>query len=693
MKRTWVTWAVVAVLAAVAWTSLADVTSLVPTARELWTPTAAWAASPAAQSATMSPVSSRRRGVNQVVQVSGTELDAQFEQFSLSLPDDAPESFSEKVHVAPPAAQQAPTPAAEPPAVTATSPQRLQPSPDAAPLTESPTEPIEAESPRPAEIADRPTPTDAPSYESLAPREAAPVDEPVRRYARPAEPKTFAPPLEPTPAAQPLERDEPTPIASRSTEALSPRPFASQSHTSALFETPVQGSSPDVVSVNWVTPKEVNRGETITCDLQVTNGGDLPAVAVEVHVKLPENVNLAEADHTPEVDGRLLTWRVGRLEAHEMKSFRLGLQSQSEGDLAPMAAVTFTHAATAKIQVNDPQLKVVIEGPDETVVAQPATYHVHVSNPGTGHVRNVVLQTQIDGQLLHAQGPRTEYAVGTLGPGASRRLEVPLTALEAGNASIAILARATGNLQASDERALVAVRPTIEATLDGPTRRFVGRPATYTVTLHNPTPAAANNVQLFGGVPQGFRFVAASEGGSFDEAERLVAWFVGRLEPHETRQVSFDLETMTPGDHQVVAAVRADAGVEEQLVAQTQVEGLASVVLEVADVDDPVEASGQTAYHIRVSNQGSKAAENVQVAAIVPAEMEALRIGGPTEGTVSEDRIVFHPLARLAPGESQVFEVVVQCRQSGSARFRAFLRTNEQPEPIQQDEVTRVYQD
>ena len=617
--------------------------------------------------------SSRRHGTSQVIQTAGTKLDEQFEEFSLSLPDDVPDSFSEQVQVSPRTNKDEtgrPTPAAS-------AADRLQPLRDEVNLKSAP---------------------------SPAPRHAQPVEAAAPRYAQPVTPATQSPQIESTYDLSPVNAMESSAESSQrlAAQPMSPTPVAAipaepkravfSSAAPATAHWSVPASSSEVVTVSWSTPKEVNRGETIACDLQVTNAGELPAMAVEVHVKLPDNVVLSDADQTPDVDGRLLTWHVGRLAAHETKTFRLGLQSNAEGDLAPMAAVTFTHAATAKIQVNNPKLSVVIEGPAQTVVAQPATYHVHVSNPGTGHVRNVVLQTRLDGQLLHAQNPNAEYAVGTLGPGESRLLELPLTALEPGSGAIAVLASATGSLRASDEHSLEAVRPTVKAKLDGPKRRFVGRPAVYTLTVHNPTPAPASNVQLFGGVPSGFRFVQASHGGSYDEGQGLVAWFVGRLEPQESREVTFELETSTPGNHQVVAAVRADAGIDEQLTAQTEVEGLASVVLEVADIDDPVEASGQTAYQIRVSNRGSKAASGVQVAAIIPAEMEALRIGGPAEGTITDDRIVFATSSTRSGRNPNV-------RSSGAmpsgrkCRFRAFLRTDEQPEPIQQDEVTRVYQD
>lgn len=449
----------------------------------------------------------------------------------------------------------------------------------------------------------------------------------------------------------------------------------------------------DQVSVAWTAPKEVNRGEAIPCTLQVSNTGESPAVAVEVHVKLPDGVTLADADSTPDVDGRLVTWQIGRLEPHEVKVFQLGLLSQSQGDLAPMAAVTYTRAATTSIQVLDPQLELSIEGPSQTTLAQTEPFALVVSNPGTGRVRNVVVQARLQGKLQHAEGTELEYTIGTLGPGETRRLDLPLSGREPGTGSIAAVASGDGRLSAEADRVVHVVRPTLEIAIDGPRLRFVDRQATYTIAVQNSNPVPANNVQLFGAVPRGLQLVEADGGGSYDERMELVAWFVGRLQPNESRQVTYTVKVREPGSYQVAAAVRADPGIEEQTYVTTEVEGISAVVLNVTDVDDPIEVAGQTAYRIEVTNEGSKAARNVQVAARVPVEMQAVDTKGPTPGAIDEDRVTFAPIERLEPGQTEVYHVLVHCRQPGQVRFRAYFRSEENPKGVQQEEVTRVYQD
>ena len=56
---------------------------------------------------------------------------------------------------------------------------------------------------------------------------------------------------------------------------------------------------------------------------------------------------------------------------------------------------------------------------------------------------------------------------------------------------------------------------------------------------------------------------------------------------------------------------------------------IAAILFEVVDVEDPIEVGGETTYEIRVLNQGSKAALNVEVGVLFPPEMQPVAAEGP----------------------------------------------------------------
>ena len=58
------------------------------------------------------------------------------------------------------------------------------------------------------------------------------------------------------------------------------------------------------------------------------------------------------------------------------------------------------------------------------------------------------------------------------------------------------------------------------------------------------------------------------------------------------------------------------------------VDGIAALLFEVADQVDPIEIGGTTTYQIRVENQGTKEASNVQI----PGHDPRRNAGGPVAG-------------------------------------------------------------
>ena len=77
------------------------------------------------------------------------------------------------------------------------------------------------------------------------------------------------------------------------------------------------------------------------------------------------------------------------------------------------------------------------------------------------------------------------------------------------------------------------------------------------------------------------------------------------------------------------------------------IEGIAAILFQVVDVDDPIEEGGETTYEIRVLNQGSKAATNVRMAVQVPPEMRAVAAEGPH---AAPDRRQPRPCSRVCRG-------------------------------------------
>ncbi len=399
------------------------------------------------------------------------------------------------------------------------------------------------------------------------------------------------------------------------------------------------------VMVEWVSPKTVNRGRETEFKLLVRNTMKHAAKNVAVHVQLPEHAELGKCNPQPTPADDVLMWKLGQLAPGATKIITLGITPLERGEIEPQAAVTFTRASSTRVQIVEPELSLSINSSTKAVVGQRGGCVLVVHNGGTGPAAGVIVSAKVPGALMPRTAEEAKYQLGTLPPGESREIEFPLYAHELGSHQLQFQVTCLGAEPATIAHKMEVVNPTVQVAVEGPKLRYVERQANYVIRLENPGPAPINNVQVIENVPAGFEFVEATAGGDYDSEARQVAWFVGRLEPNASTTVEVKLIPAQLGEHTVTTEVKADSGVNAVAHTMTRVEGVSSVVLEIVDRDDPIEVAGETLYEIRVTNQGSKPAAGVQVAASLPKEMEALEIDGPSEGVIDGEKIVFEPLS------------------------------------------------
>ncbi len=420
---------------------------------------------------------------------------------------------------------------------------------------------------------------------------------------------------------------------------------------------------------------------------------DATARFVAVEVQLPDGVELGATEPKAAGDGRRMLSPWGTWPPAARRPRHISFTPREQGDVTPRAAVTFTRHVATTIQIVEPQLALAIEGPRESIVGQATAYQFRVTNKGTGPAVGVGIDVTPTDGLQAANGSQSRYTIGTLSPGESRHVQVMMSGAQQGEC--ALHGRAFIDQRAMDKASfsIRIVQPELTVAMEGPKLRFVDRRAAYTITVQNPGPAPIDNVQLLEQVPEGFRFVEASSGGNYDRNVRQVAWFVGRLDANETATVGVQLIAVEAGDHRLNAAAKADCGVVGEAQTTTRVKGAPHVTIDVTEDDDPVEIDGETVYRIRLSNMGSNPARRVQVAAEVPREMQILDINGPATGMIKGQQLVFPPVDVLDAGQTISYDVHVKCSKAGQVRFKAYFRSEDAPEPVLEEEATRIYAD
>lgn len=462
---------------------------------------------------------------------------------------------------------------------------------------------------------------------------------------------------------------------------------------SAPFTTKATGLQTGTVSIEWTKKSDINVGQECELELTVKNGGSAAANAVEVEAVFPTTVRLTAAEPKPATTGERLVWKFDSIAAGASSKVSIKLIPSRRGDLTPSALVRFATAASASFKVEEPLLKVAIKGPSEVMLGDPASQLVTISNPGTGVASDVKIEAHLSDGLEHTEGKRLTVEVGAINAGETRQIRLGLLTIAGGPQTLTVTATSSSDASNVATANVNVIAPTLKLAVDGPALRYKGRTAKYVLTVTNDGTVANNNVRVTQKVADGFSFLSADKGGKFDPQQKSVNWFVGRLEPAQSVSVSCELNPTALGEFTHQVACMTDAGVKTEATAATRVDGTSVVTLEIVDLNDPVEVGVETAYEIRVKNEGSKAASNVALQCELPEGAELLKVEGSVPARSAGKTLQFQPLLQLAAGTQAIFRVHVKGTVEGNHRLRASLVSDSIDEPLQREEQTKFYLD
>ena len=331
--------------------------------------------------------------------------------------------------------------------------------------------------------------------------------------------------------------------------------------------------------------------------------------------------------------------------------------------------------------------------PPKVLIGESLTVGITVANPGTGPATGVMIEEDVPEGLAHVAGRQLEYEVGTLRPGESKRMELSSRPRRRAWSKTRLSFAARASLSATHRVQVEVVAPQLEVDVTGPKKRFLERQATYTVSVANPGTAPARDVELVAYLPQGMKFVETDSQGQYDRTQHAVFWSLEELPPSKAGSVKLTTLPVEPGEQRLRIEAKADLGLAvagEQIV---QVEQSAELLHTVKDADEVIEVGSETAYLIKVSNDGTKAATNVRVVALLPEGIQGTAGEGPTRAAGDATQIVFEPLAKLKPQEEVIFKVQAQGVKAGDHIVRVQLSSDEWPTPVTREESTRVYED
>jgi len=463
---------------------------------------------------------------------------------------------------------------------------------------------------------------------------------------------------------------------------------AGMNHNSLHFP----GLTSGPIVLEKMIPSTVNAGEDFNYMIKVYNVSSTAVTDVTVTETLADGFELTSASPEATQDGKTLTWNMARIGPNSTETITITGSATDEGTLQSCATVVFVPSVCIVTNVVKPGLELTKTMPASAMKCDtiPVTYTV--TNPGTGTLTNVVISDPLPEGLKTASGKDSiEFTIDSLAPGATRAFQADLTAESTGEFTNTATAKA-GDLEVQDSATVTVSEPVLTLEKTGPAEQYIGRNVTYTITVANTGDAVAANTVVTDTLGNNVEFVSASDNGVLENG--VVTWALGDLAPEASKELEITVKPTGIGNITNTAVATAVCARDREVTedATTKVVGIPAVLLEVVDLNDPVEVGENTTYVITVTNQGTAVDSNIRIVVELEDEMEFVSAGGATNGQVNGKTVTFDALNALAAKQQAQFTVTVKAIKAGDVRFGVKMNTDNIGREVIETEATNFYQ-
>lgn len=304
-------------------------------------------------------------------------------------------------------------------------------------------------------------------------------------------------------------------------------------------------------------PAEVMLCDLISVRYVVSNAGTGSVQNVRIVETLPAGLRTT--------DGRSeLVFDAGTLMAHQTQQFSAELRATKTGTYVSKAVASSTTGVRAESSatttiVGLPILAIQKTGPDRQYIGRPVTYEITVTNKSDVAAKNVVVEDIIPDGVRSVKatagaklsGPKLVWQLGTLEPGASRKVSVSCIPIKAGTLinSATVNAYCTETVLSSKRTLVTGIPAVLLEVVDVEDPVRLGDRATYVIRVTNQGSATATNVRIVCILEDNVRYISSAGATASSLEGRTVRFFpLGSLAPQAKVAWRVVVEAVKAGD-------------------------------------------------------------------------------------------------------------------------------------------------
>jgi len=437
-------------------------------------------------------------------------------------------------------------------------------------------------------------------------------------------------------------------------------------------------------------PPSMQVGRAIPYEVLVRNEGTEVLGGVIVSMTIPATVKSSlpvatsgEFESEKDAAGiESLLWHVADLAPSQSRVFRVSLEAfKAEHFAMDVEWTVLPQTGQVKIDVQQPQLNLSLEGPSEVIWGKPEVYRMRVRNPGNAEVKDV------DVRLTAEAYGSNQTKLGDIPAGSERIVEVELTFQQTGSINIAGEAHsAVSSLESKSSIDVAVTQVNLAAEWNSPPEQYQGSVAGYSLKISNNSPVPAENATCVAIVPSGLRVISMPEGAA--QTGNEIRWSVPKIAPNSSQIFDFTFQANEAGSTKLLSNIQSLGGGKASVEAIVKIESVSDLKLSVTDPVAPAPVGQDVIYDLIIVNRGSKTAQGVKLLAQFSNGIEPVRTEGGT-ARVLPGQVVFDPIVSIEPGQEITLRVIAQATEAGMHRFRAELESEDGETQLIEEETTR----
>jgi uncharacterized repeat protein (TIGR01451 family) len=310
-------------------------------------------------------------------------------------------------------------------------------------------------------------------------------------------------------------------------------------------------------------PSEVLLCEPIPVKITVTNTGTGVASDVKIADTLPEGLMTSDGKRSIMLDA-------GSLSAGQSKSFSMELKASKTGSYVnkatAMAGGGLKAEASTTTVVRQPVLAIQKSGPQKRYLGRNVTFDIVVTNRGDAPARDTMLEDELPGgtKFIAAtdggelKGSKVVWDLGTLNPGANRK--VSLTVMPDAAGTVRNVAKATATcaegVSAAASTNVTGIPALLLEVVDLVDPVEVGNNTTYVITATNQGSMADTNITIVCTLEENETYVSSSGAtrGRL-EGNKIIFQPLPSLAPKDKAQWQVVIKAVKAGDVRFTATM------------------------------------------------------------------------------------------------------------------------------------------